>query len=87
MPSKKTYKITVQGLVDSHWSDYFNGTEITLDQAEGENPLTILKCQVRDQSELYGILSRLSSLNLILLEVTIIRGGGGNHYGSQIKFA
>ncbi len=70
------YKITVKGRLDEGWSDWFNGSNINVehDSVDGQ-PQTVLTCRVRDQSELYGILTWLNGLNLTLINVVLIKNG------------
>jgi len=69
MSSPAIYRIIVKGKLDVYWADWFNGTNIRLeDDLEGK-PQTTLTCQIRDQAELLGILNQLNSLNLPLLQV------------------
>ena len=74
-----TYRITIKGLLSEHWADWFNGTLINFVNDSTGKPYTILTCQVRDQSELHGILNRLNNLNLPLLEVTYLSDKGEDH--------
>lgn len=67
------YKITVQGTVTENWKDWFNGMLIDMQHSFKDCPHTILTCQVRDQSELYGILNWLHNINLKLIEVTLTK--------------
>jgi hypothetical protein len=59
-------EIQVRGQIDRGWSEWFNGLTIT-HTPQGD---TILAGTARDQSELRGILSRLSDLGLELISVT-----------------
>lgn len=70
MASPATYLITVKGKLASHWMEWFTATAI--ETGEGENSQTVLTCQVRDQSELLGILNRLNGMNLPLYQVMIV---------------
>jgi hypothetical protein len=72
MVTKIVYKITVKGALDEHWSEWFNGSRIKIEQnyMDGK-PQTVLTCRVRDQAELNGIINKLYSLNLLLLSVEI----------------
>jgi len=63
----------VKGQIDEHWSDWFEGLEIThTDQDE-----TILTGDVVDQSALYGLIAKLRDLGLPLISVnsTAIESG------------
>jgi hypothetical protein len=79
LSSPATYQIIVRGKLDQHWAEWFNGTLINLEHSCSDSPHTILTCRVRDQAELYGILNRLNSLNLVLLQVTFIQLKGEQH--------
>ena len=72
MASKATYQITTKGKLGANWADWFNGTSISVEPRLEGKPHTILTCQVRDQSELLGILNRLNSLNMPLLKVKVV---------------
>ncbi len=74
-----TYQITIKGLLSEHWADWFSNTLISFTYDPTGKPHTILTCQVRDQSELHGILNRLNNLNLPLLEVTYLSEKGEDH--------
>jgi hypothetical protein len=73
MTSPATYQIVVIGRLDKGWEDWFNGTDSRLEKDPGGKPHTRLTCRVRDQAELLGVLNRLNSLNLPLMQVTLIR--------------
>lgn len=72
MASQSVYQIVVKGVLDEHWKDCFNGTLIKVERKSGGCSVTRLTCQTRDQAELMGILNRLNSLNLPLLEVIFL---------------
>ena len=73
MTSSAIYQITVIGKLDTYWVDWFNGTIVLLENSLEGNPHTTLTSKVRDQAELLGILNRLNSLNLPLLQVSPVR--------------
>ena len=58
-------EIHLKGRLDKHWSEWFEGVEVTY-CGEAE---TVLSGPVRDQTALYSILSRLRDLSLPLLFV------------------
>ena len=60
-------EIRVRGQIDPEWSKWL-GTLSISHTATGE---TILTGPVRDQSALYGVLERLSSLGLRLVSVAV----------------
>ena len=76
MASQATYQVTVKGKLADNWAEWFNGIAISLEHSSEGNPHTILTCQVRDQSELFGILNRLNNLNLPLLQVSLSSSEG-----------
>lgn len=58
-------EVRVNGRIDQKWSQWFEGVEISYC---GEDQ-TVLTGQVRDQTALYSLLSRLRDLGLPLLSV------------------
>jgi hypothetical protein len=58
------YRIRVQGQLDQGWATYFAGLELTR-----RNGTTLLVGPVADQAALHGLLQRLGSLGLPILEV------------------
>ena len=67
------YRIRVQGILDSKWSDWFDGLDIA-PQAGGE---TLLRGPVADQAALHGLLAKIRDLGLPLLSVEQVRPPGG----------
>ena len=65
------YRIVVRGKLDSHWAEWFNGATISMTYSSDVSPNTILTLQLRDQSELLGILNRLHGFNLLILQVIL----------------
>ena len=59
------YEIRVEGHLGDHWSDWFDGLEVRKEPG-GE---TVLSGLIVDQSALFGVLTRLQSLNLALVSV------------------
>jgi hypothetical protein len=66
-----TYRIRVQGTLDSQWSDWFDGFAIVAEPG-GK---TLLTGQVADQPALHGILAKISNLALPLLLVERVDNG------------
>lgn len=62
------YEIRVQGQLSAGWSNWFSGLSIHNDP-RGE---TTLLGELADQSELFGVLSRVHSLNLTLISVNCL---------------
>ncbi len=59
------YEFLVVGDVDTHWSKWFGGLEIT-HRTQGE---TIIRGPMRDQAELYGVLNKFRDLGFALISV------------------
>ena len=72
MTTPGTYEIVVIGKLDKGWQDWFKAVENQGDQVQVGKPHTTLKCHVRDQSELLGVLNRLNSLNFPLYSVRFV---------------
>jgi hypothetical protein len=63
------YTIRITGILDSSWSDWFDG--FTISSTEDETELTGL---VADQAALHGVLTKLNDLGLTILSVTRQKG-------------
>jgi hypothetical protein len=63
------YELRVRGVLDEHWSDWFDGFRLQRDDAADT---TILVGMVADQATLHGVLSRILDLGLRLLSVRIV---------------
>ena len=59
------YEIRVNGVLDSSWSAWFDGLQITSDD-RGE---TAIAGPIADQAALHGLLAKIRDLGLELLEV------------------
>jgi hypothetical protein len=59
------YELRVQGVLDPGWSAWFEGLQISSDQA-GQ---TTIAGPVADQAALHGLLAKVRDLGLELLEV------------------
>jgi hypothetical protein len=59
------YEIRVRGVLDSGWSAWFEGLQVTSDQ-HGQ---TTIAGPVADQAALHGLLTKIRDLGLELLEV------------------
>jgi len=59
------YQVRVRGVIDSRWSDWFDGLSIR----PQENGDTLLTGPVRDQAALHGLLAKIRDLGLPLLSV------------------
>ena len=60
-------QIRVKGQIDERWSEWLDGLEI-MHTAENE---TVLTGFIRDQSALYGLMSKLRDLGLPLSAVSV----------------
>ena len=58
------YEIRVRGVLDGHWSDWFDGLRVTSDGHE-----TSIAGPVTDQAALHGLLAKVRDLGLELLAV------------------
>ena len=67
-----TYRITVEGHLESSWSDCLGGMKITTSSHGDQGGITTLVGRVRDQAELSGVLNTLYELHLPLLTVKVL---------------
>jgi hypothetical protein len=65
MPEAVHYEIKVQGHLDAHWVDWFEGLTLEHD-ADGA---TVLSGPVLDGAALFGLLERVRDLGLTLISV------------------
>jgi hypothetical protein len=65
------YQIRLKGVLDSSWSDWFDGFTITLQGDE-----TLLAGIVPDQSALHGILAKINDLGLPIVSIEKISQTG-----------
>lgn len=63
-----TYQIRVPGCLDDSWSDWDGSMTLTVENGDGDLPITVLTA-VLDQAALQGLLRRLYSLGLPLISV------------------
>jgi hypothetical protein len=63
------YEIHVRGVLDEHWSDWFEGFRLRRDESTDS---TALVGVVADQATLHGVLSRIRDLGLPLLSVCLV---------------
>ncbi len=62
------YEIRVKGHLEDHWSEWFDGLEIT----NLENGEALLSGEIVDQAALHGVLIKIRDLGLPLLAVTTV---------------
>ena len=65
MDIPRIYEIRVEGHLGDQWSDWFDGLDIRAEPS-GE---TILTGVLADQAALYGVLTKIHNLNLILVSL------------------
>lgn len=63
MDTPHVYVIRVEGHLTDRWADWFEGLTIC-NEANGD---TILTGLLADQAALYGVLTKIHNLNLILI--------------------
>ena len=65
MDTPHVYEIRVDGHLTDRWSDWFGGLTIQNEP----NGQTTLAGRLNDQAALFGVLTKLHDLNLILISV------------------
>ncbi len=71
------YRIDVGGRLDEHWSDRLGGMIITPSGSGEGTPVTTLIGNLRDQTQLSGILNSLYELHLPILLVKFLKDDTG----------
>jgi hypothetical protein len=69
---KQQIEIRVEGCLDEHWSEWFDGLTI---EHSGEDE-TVLTGPVPDQSALYGLIAKLRDLGVSLRSLKCVEGKG-----------
>ncbi|WP_300455679.1 hypothetical protein [Desulfobacula sp.] len=70
--SAVTYRIKIQGCLEEIWSDRLAGMQITMNIQVYQDPVTTLVGQVKDQSELIGVLNGLYELRMPILSLELV---------------
>jgi hypothetical protein len=73
MDTPHVYEIRVEGHLTDRWSEWFGGLTIRNEP----NCQTSLTGLLSDQAALFGVLSRIHNLNLILISVLRLPNEGG----------
>jgi hypothetical protein len=74
-PEHARYEIRVAGALDRHWAAWFEGLQVTCEDAE-----TVISGPLPDQPALHGLLAKVRDLGLCLISV---RRLGPGHDASQ----
>ena len=69
------YRITIQGILDTNWSDYYGGMTIKPEGDPKHNVRTILMGKLPDQSALIGVLNSLHDIGYPILSVEYLETG------------
>ncbi len=69
------YRIRVQGILDTNWSDYYGGMTIQHEGDPKHDARTILTGKLADQSALIGILNSLHDIGYPILSVEYVETG------------
>ena len=67
-----TYRIIIQGYLDSSWSDNFGGMSVNNEMAKDGSWQTVLCGRVVDQAALFGVLDGLYGLGFPLVTVECV---------------
>jgi hypothetical protein len=74
--SEGIYKILVRGNLDTRWSRWFADLQI-IPQPDGN---TLITGPIADQAALYGVISRMRDLGMVLISVERIPSFRSNDY-------
>ncbi len=78
-----TYRIRVQGSIDSAWSDMLGGMRISTDSTPGKETVTTLVGYLVDQAALSGVLKALYDLRIPLLSVENLDDKSESSFGQE----
>jgi hypothetical protein len=69
------YRITIQGILDTNWSDYYGGMTINHQGDPKLDAKSILFGRLADQSALIGVLNSLHDIGYPILSVEYLETG------------
>jgi hypothetical protein len=69
------YRITIQGILDKNWSDYYSGMAIKHEGDPKLDAMSILLGRLPDQSALIGVLNSLHDIGYPILSVEYLETG------------
>lgn len=88
MDASATYRIHIQGLLDTSWSDRLGGLAIQTEQESDQVPVTKLYGRLLDQAALFGVLNTLYNMHYPLLLVEyVVDNNPANEYLPNEKFS
>ena len=67
------YRISIQGILDKDWSDYYGGMTIEHEGDQKQYVMTILVGKLADQSALIGVLNSLHDIGYPILSVDYLQ--------------
>ncbi len=70
--SPANYRICVKGFLDESWSERLIGMTIENQVTKATSPIAALYGQVRDQTELLGLLNSLYEMHLPLVSLELL---------------
>jgi hypothetical protein len=73
------YQVRIRGLLDSRWSDWFDGMTVS---ATG-NGDTLLTGPIEDQAALHGLLKKVRDGGMPLISVTCVENDTENMKGEK----
>lgn len=62
-------RLTIKGILDESWADYFGSLTIESRADEGREPVTVIAGDLPDQSAFVGVLNSLQVFNMTVLSV------------------
>ena len=68
---KHCYKVIVAGSFDQSWKNWLNAGAFQIKRTDGEKTVTAIYIEIRDQSELRGLLVKLWDLNQEIISVQL----------------
>lgn len=70
--SPALYKISVQGELNENWSDKLAGMQVSVIRTQGNNAVSELVGQIKDQSALSGVLNTLYENHFTIISVNML---------------
>ena len=72
--SHATYEIKVSGVFDQTWGNWLNADSISDHIQKDGSYVTTIRCKVKDQADLRGLIRKIWNLNLTIISLSCFQG-------------
>ncbi|MCP3924665.1 MAG: hypothetical protein GY714_18985 [Desulfobacterales bacterium] len=77
MTESQKYQLTIEGHLEKRWENYFQGFSLDFTYDSKMNPVTVFEGFITDQTELYGLISKMRDLGFSLIKLNRLERDNG----------